>query len=421
VNPGTGLTLVDSFKEGHAQSNQRLSSSNTLTGYGSVGTYTITITENTEANDFPGNARPTGSPLFTTFTIYVVETGDGTDTNWDFTGKAANNGYISNIYSDLAITTAGGPNTNIRVQYKVVEGSGRLYVQTGIAPNIRKTSAASTISTSSNAVVYLNPNNSTNKVEASIAGTPARTALFIYGQPDVTIAEGNPQTGIIERRLEDTLVVKVIDGKKRAVSGLPVDFETGAAGAMFIPVPNTTVYVNPAGVLVDGIEAGTVTENATSTSPSAAEDIVVQTDSRGEAKTYFRLGSEVGTQTVTLTAGGYSPSSPGRFSFEAVAATGRGPTLSILSGNNQRTDADGDISEPLVVVVRQDKALKFNEEVTFYTTKGTLIGRNNDDSDNLTAKLVYGTTDWSSLNCLHAKPPAAPPRPRWAHNRRRPE
>ena len=47
----------------------------------------------------------------------------------------------------------------------------------------------------------------------------------------------------------------------------------------------------------------------------------------------------------------------------------------------------------MVVVVRQDGRLKPNELVTFHTSKGTLIGRNQANEADLTNKRVYGMTD----------------------------
>ena len=72
-------------------------------------------------------------------------------------------------------------------------------------------------------------------------------------------------------------------------------------------------------------------------------------------------------------------------------------------GNNQRTDENGDIEEPLVVVVRQTGRLKPGEQVEFRTVKGTLDGYTEDSTDDpgdsLTArndqKRVWGRTDGS--------------------------
>ena len=95
-----------------------------------------------------------------------------------------------------------------------------------------------------------------------------------------------------------------------------------------------------------------------------------------------------------MTAGGSTPITPQNFTFTAGSGERR-PTLSILSGNNQRTDSEGDIEDRLVVVVKKDGNLLPGEEVTFRAAKGTLIGRNADNNAPLTNIRVYGTTDAS--------------------------
>ena len=134
------------------------------------------------------------------------------------------------------------------------------------------------------------------------------------------------------------------------------------------------------------------TRVATSTRPPPAGGIVVQTDSKGEARTYFQLGTAINpqspsstetSQTVTVTAGGSMLIDPPNFRFDADSGERR-PTLSILSGNNQTTDENGDIEDPLVVVVRKDGNLLPDEQVTFRASKGTLIGYTEDSTDDPT-------------------------------------
>ena len=55
---------------------------------------------------------------------------------------------------------------------------------------------------------------------------------------------------------------------------------------------------------------------------------------------------------------------PPNFRFDADSGERR-PTLSILSGSNQTTDENGDIEDPLVVVVRKDGNLLPDQVVTF--------------------------------------------------------
>ena len=305
-------------------------------------------------------------------------------------------------FTDDAITNAS-TSANVKVDYSVIEGSGRLYVERTAT---RKTSAARTITTSSAAEVRLDMGSTTNKVRASISGEAPVTATFIFGHPEVAIVSGNGQEGGFGGQLDNPLVVKVTDGRGRALSGLAAGFsatatDADATDAEFIPVPRTTVYTTtPAGsVLADSWSANT--RVATSTRPPPNKYIVVQTDSGGEARTYFQLGTAIDpqspsstetSQTVTVTAGGSMLIDPPNFRFDADSGERR-PTLSILSGSNQTTDENGDIEDPLVVVVRKDGNLLPDQVVTFRAAEGTLIGRDQTNDAVLTGIRVYGTTD----------------------------
>ena len=304
-----GDTAVTSLVERHSERDRQLSSSVTLTGrHNAEEAFDIVITDNTGTADFPSGTVP--SPRASvTLTVFVVDRNpDAAETTWGFTGLTSvpeRYKVGGDDFTDDAITTASGE--HIRVEYSVIEGSGRLYVQRGTAPApIRKTSAARTITTSAAAVVRLDMGGSTNKVRASISGEAPVTATFIFGHPQVAIVSGNGQEGVFGGQLDNPLVVKVTDGRGRALSGLAADFTSEAAESMFVPVPGTTVYTTTAAgsALAPGFIE--FTRVATSTRPPPAGDIVVQTDSRGEASTYFQLGTtETDTsQTVTVMAGG---------------------------------------------------------------------------------------------------------------------
>ena len=386
-----GDTDVTSLIERHEESDERLSSSITLTGsHGTPGAFDITIRDNTDSADIDGDVPDPRASI--TFTVFVVGRDPSADAaDWGFTGLTNNTERYKvggDDFIDDAITTAA--ENHIRVEYSVIQGSGRLYVQ---RTPTRKTSASRTITTSDAAVVHLDMGGSTNKVRASISGVAPVTATFIFGHPQVKITGDNEQEGVFGGQLDNPLVVEVTDGKGRALSGLAADFASDATGAMFIPVPGTTVYTNANGNEL-AAEFTAFTREATSTRPERDEDIVVQTDSRGEAKTYFQLGTSGQFQTVTVAAVGSTPIVPRNFRFEAGSGERR-PILSILSGNNQRTDDQGDIEDPLIVVVRKDRNLQPGELVTFRTSKGTLIGRNQVNDADLTSKRVWGITDGS--------------------------
>ena len=396
-----GNTVVAELQERHSESDQRLTNSITLTGSDAdAGKYTITIADSTSGEDFPGGTAPS-PPASIVFTIFVADSRDTAATGLGFSGLTENYRTDGTDFDAETVTATPEPSSggtivnNVRIEYKVVAGSGRLYVQEGN----HKSSAVRTLSTSSAAVVKLDMRGTTNKVQASIAGEAPVTAIFIFGHPTVVISDSsNNQEGVLGGRLENPLVVKVTDGKSKPISGLAAIFST-SSGGNFIPVHGTTVYLDDdgwAGVYT----ANTVTARFTAreTYPAAgAVDAAkaVQTDSRGEARIYFQLAGSGTSQVVDVLAGGEDPITPSSFRF-TEGRDERRPVLSILSGNNQRTDKNGDI-DPLVVVVTQDGNLKPSEQVEFRTKKGTLIGRAKDvaDTDPLASKRVYGITNAS--------------------------
>ena len=105
--------------------------------------------------------------------------------------------------------------------------------------------------------------------------------------------------------------------------------------------------------------------------PSDVDDnVVVQTDRSGEARVYFQLGGTPGRQNVDVTAVGASPAT---FRSTALRAS-RSASLVLVSGNNQRSDADThDIEDPLVVLVRRTGGYRIpNVILRFTALSGTL-------------------------------------------------
>ena len=196
---------------------------------------------------------------------------------------------------------------NYRIEYRVVEGSGRLYVQRGTTP-IRKSSAVSTLSTSNAASVRLDMNGTTNKIRATAAGAAPATVIFIFGYPDVEITGGNGQEGVFGGQLKDPLVVRVTDGKGRAISGLAAAFTkattpTTGGSAKFIPVSGTSVYITSAGALAATYAAATGASHNRSDRHSLLtlqnDAILVQTDSRmAWQKSTINLSNECHTGNI---------------------------------------------------------------------------------------------------------------------------
>ena len=416
-----GSDASPSLQERHEVSDRRLptgttASSITLMGSsGTAGEYTITIEDVTDDEDFPGGTAPS-PPASIVFTIFVADSRDTAATSLGFSGLTENYRTDGTDFDAETVTATPEPSSgeiivdNVRIEYKVVAGSGRLYVQedaTDTTP-LRQSSGVTTLSTSSAAKVQLDMRGTTNKVRASIAGVAPVTAIFIFGYPDVEIvASSNNQEGVLGGRLKNPLVVKVTDEKGKAISGLAAIFSTSGTslGGNFIPVHGTTVYLGDDDGWAGTYIANTVTARFTAreTYPAAGgadAAKAVQTDSRGEARIYFQLAGSGDPQFVDVIAGGVRPIVPRKFRF-TEGRVERRPVLSILSGDNQRTNENADIEDPLVVVVTQDGNLLPDEIVTFRTSKGTITGyplidgRVVTDGKTISGKRVYGVTDAS--------------------------
>ena len=334
-----------------ASGNLRLSST-TITlscrAPSTAGAGTITIRDVTPTDDMPPNARRAENVVFR---IFVVDPLSRTATSISIDDDGVTGGYGLRLDGTAEIDT--DLTTAVPVTYSVT-GGGRVFVQEGD----RKGREASSLTTSAEATVHLDMKGRTNKVVVSHRNH-SDTVIYIYGIPRLQKVSGMDQMGAANGRLEDPFVVKVTDSRGSAVADLGVTFDTTAT-------PTTDRFMLIPGTLY-GSDFDTAM-TAKSTTPLQDTDVVIYTDSRGEAKIYYKLTAS-GTQSVTATAAGESVT----FNPEIETATRR-PVLSILSGNNQRTDSNGDIEDPLVVVVRQDGNLKPDEIVTFRTSKGTITG-----------------------------------------------
>ena len=346
---------------------QRLSGSVTLTLTAPEAAAAVTITI------APTTDGPTGhvNPSNLIFTVYAVGPLNATGTT---TASSA----VERV-SDQSDTKIDGdftfnPAANEPVYYSV-EGSGRLYVSLA---SDRKTSSTNNLYTSSSAPVYLDTNGGSSKVTAYIAGSGnTATVLYLFSGgtlsalPKIEVQSGSPQTGAPGGRLDDYFEVRVTDGRRRPVSGMPVTFST-LSGGMFIPVPGTRVYPNaPTSASIDAVEP--TTAEATATTPMAPETYSVQTDQNGVAKIYYQLSDTPGAHTVTAAAYGTGLSA----TLTATASTSsraRIANLEIVSGNNQRADKGKFLTDDLVVIVRSLAGHRVQDVIVqFRTTTGTLV------------------------------------------------
>ena len=192
----------DSILKETGEDGAKLSSSTTLTftAPSSASEIVITITDTTDNSDYPTTiVKPTSQ-----FTVYAVKPNnpltsdtltlaDGTEI-YTHTKAVARSDQIDR-HIDTTGTTASIP-----LEFKV-EGGGRLYVREDGrgADQDKQSQSRTTLSTSSDAKVWLDMRGNTNKVTAWISGTnptvTGRSVIYIHGYAQLTITEGNNQTG----------------------------------------------------------------------------------------------------------------------------------------------------------------------------------------------------------------------------------
>ena len=225
-----------------------------------------------------------------------------------------------------------------------VEGSGSIYVKVDYTDGSPTSEGrpAKTLFTSSSAEVFLNMNRGSSKVNLYIQGeSPLETTksiTFIYDYAVLEITGGDNQVGATSGRLEDPLVVKVTDKNRRPVPGLRVQFDnpnSRVTDDSFIPFPDTTVYTTTDSRTLATTQADE-TRVATSSSPEPSAGgalIYVQTDSSGEAKVYYQLGSnEAETQDVQVMAAGVTKT----FTLDADDDARRASLQMVLHGEGYR-------------------------------------------------------------------------------------
>ena len=314
-----------------------------------AGEATITIRDVTPAGDL---APTTQRAEDIVFTIFVVNPLSRVAESISITGLDGTTGYALRLggSSEIGISVAGTGVPSVPVTFSVT-GGGKVFVQEGS----RKSSETATLTTSQEATVYLDMKKKTNKVTVSHRNFSA-TVIYIYGIPLLRKTDGTDQPGAAGGRLEDPFVVKVTDSIDGVVRDLAVTFT----------VANADDSKDDRFMLVPGTLYGADRMTAKPTTPAQDSPLIVYTDRNGEARTYYHL-SDSENQNVTVDAAGEE------VEFTPTIETGMlRPTLSILSGNNQRTDEHGNIKDHLVVVVQRDGHLFPKEPVTFKAKNGYL-------------------------------------------------
>ena len=292
----------------------------------------------------------------TGFTVYIAPEHNDTstiaaDVDLDFLIGEKQIGGGGRDFSYTA--PEGGITTHIRVTY-TVSGSGSVYVKI----DNRQGGGGKSLTTSSEAPVYLNMGGTTNKVTVSIVdqrADRAQSVTYIYATATLTKQSGHKQKGAESSRLANPLVVKVTDGKPKTVSGVQIDFTTkvAATNGTFLRDPNfpSDLYV----LENDGTFAGKV-----------------KTNSSGLANVFWVLGTDA-SQTATATLVGTTDIQANPVDFTATLGTAASTASSIVkaSGDGQRADEFNIIKDPLVVTVRDEIGqLLVNASVEFLARDG---------------------------------------------------
>ena len=376
----TSLDMYESTHNSYSTTSnphQRLSGSVTLTLTAPRTPAVVTITID------PTTDGPTGhvDPSNLIFTVYAV----GPLNTAGTTGVASATDGVERV-SDETDTQIDGhftfkPAANEPVNYSV-EGNGRLYVSVA---DDRRTSSTNNLYTSSSAPVYLDTSGGSSKVTAYIAGSgDTATVLYLFSGgrlstlPKIEVQSGSPQPGAPSGQLDDYFEVRVTDGKRRPVSGVPVEFSTTPTSAMFIPVPGTRIYAAaPDEESIDAEVPDITIAEATSTFPATSKNSV-QTDRNGVAKIHYQLSSTSGLHTVTAIAYGIgtaiNPLSATLYATASSSARAGIANLEIVSGNNQRAEKGYFLTDDLVVIVRSLAGDRVPDVIIqFRTTTGILV------------------------------------------------
>ena len=191
-NPSTAITITDardgqpaatmSETDAFAQLRNRVTLNCDITA---VGTYTITITDTTANVDFPARQVPPTKQSIT-FTLYVTAQaptltvgthGITARTQRVDTGQAKE--AVSSRFTvtpDATVAPSGtDPGGNLQVRYRVVEGNGTLYVGN---EELTQGSPTPDLTVHRSTSVWLNTNNTTNKVTATLQGGDPNVNTF---------------------------------------------------------------------------------------------------------------------------------------------------------------------------------------------------------------------------------------------------
>ena len=327
-----------------------------------VGTYTITITDVSPTIDFPMGQVPTRQ-IQVVFTLYVTtEDPIGTD---PVSIMTEDNTQYQRVDTAEEIETVSdrfeieNAEDDARVRYKIVLGSGTLYVGT---IDREDTTPTQDLSVHKDASVYLNVNGTTNEVSASIAGSDRRTfsATIVYEYSGSGGSTGGTTGGTTGGGTTRT--------PPPATPSLTF-FPSTLSGA-----PGTTATLTA--IVSNQVQGVPVTFTLSTSSGSVLSPI--QTNSAGQAQTTILLPSS--SATVTATASDYraanatisvTGATTGTTTPTPTPTVSEPATIEIYDGDDQQGEINQRLDEDLVVQVldRNNNGVSF-ELVRFRIVEG---------------------------------------------------
>ena len=373
-----GSTEVTSLSQDAEESDERLSSSISLSGRASIaGVYSITIADTTGNSD-----TPTGYTAATsiTFTITVLQAAETTR------ALTVTSGLSDDIVGEFGIkelsVTVSGATANARVEFEITKGSGSISAENTVGSKTSK--RLSTLTNASGiATVTLDPKKKTNHVRAWIYGNAPGTenksteGIYIYRWAILNKVSGDSgdsgdpqlnQKGPVSSRLEDPFVVQLFDSTERTtIPGAQIVFTATASP------PGSLRYdpITPSNLRGDPLV-------------STATTAMVKTDPNGKASIFLVLGA-TSDEDYTVTA------AYGTFDTQTFTATSLADTVTpkaqsitkVAETDGQRANEYGLLKKPLTVVVRDQGGRRLtNTVVRFVALDGGTIDYESTDPGN---------------------------------------
>ncbi len=285
------------------------------------------------------------------------------------------------------VQDGGADIANARVEFSV--DGGRIALSNS-NPNYQNRLSAVTDS-NGDATVYVQTNSgSTAVVTAQIAGTYTDEARHVvtYFSEGATLRKvsGDNQKGALGGRLDDPLVVEVLDGTRPVADQIVMFDAQDATDPLLAPLVGAMYDID--------LTAAPLFQTADGSTDERNDPLYIKTDSNGQASAHWVLATgTAGSRSVVVNINGLTANAATRKTFTATAETaGAAAALEIVEEtNSQSTLANGNLPEPLKVRVRDIMGtgrLLSGVSVRFTTTKGTLsIGTGTPDT------VVTGTTD----------------------------